>query len=100
MAIIVEDEQKSGSNLIRLLAWVGLLAVILIAIYYVFFSAPQLVIIPPSGNLSTIAPIANVNLNAQDVVNSPGFQSLHSSIPLPSPQGPASVGRPNPFVSP
>ncbi len=83
-----------------ILGWVGFLVVIIATIYYVFFAAPQLITITPTAGLSAIAPIANVNLNPEDVINSKVFQGLHSPIPAPSPAGPAGVGRVNPFIAP
>jgi len=99
MAIIVEEEKNRG-KLILLLGWTGILIVIGATIYYIFLAAPELAIIQPTGNLGTIAPIANINLNPQEVVNGAAFQSRHPSVPHPSPTGPANVGRPNPFIAP
>lgn len=97
MAIIISEE-KSKASLISLLGWLGILAVIGAAVYYIFFSAPELVIIAPSGNVGAIAPIAQIALHPEDVINSPAFQSLQTQVPLPSPTGPTPIGRSNPFL--
>jgi hypothetical protein len=99
MAIIVEEEQKK-SNLFGIIGWLVFLAIAGAAVYYVFFAQPGLVTIPASGTLGTIAPIAQTSLHPETVVQSPAFQTLKSTITLPSPQGPATVGRTDPFIAP
>jgi len=98
MAIIVEEEKKR-TNVVGLLGWIGIIVFVLVAAYYIFFAAPQLVAIQPSGSLGAIAPIANINLNPTDITNSPVFQSLQSTIPPINPSSTIS-GRSNPFVAP
>ena len=99
MAIIVE-ENKKGLNYYAVFGWIVFIGILAAASYYIFFAAPHLIAIPSTGSLSTIAPIATVNLDPQTVVNSAEFQALTSTIPAPNPLSPASVGRPNPFVAP
>ena len=97
MAIIVEEEKKSG-NLMLILGWVAVFAVLAAAAYYIFFANPDTVTVIPSGALSTIAPFANITLHPDDVFT--GIQGLKSTVTLPSPTGPAPVGRTNPFIAP
>lgn len=99
MAIIVEEGRKR-TNLLGIAGWVVFLGILAVAAYYIFFVSPELVPIAATGSLSTIAPIANVNLNPQTIVGSAQFQSLQSNIALPTPQSPNGVGRPNPFIAP
>jgi hypothetical protein len=99
MAIIVEEGRKK-TNILGIAAWLVFLVIIGAAIYYIFFAQPQLVVLPATGSLNAIAPIAQLSLNPQSVVEGQAFQSLHSTITLPVPQGPAGVGRPDPFVLP
>ena len=100
MAIVVEEE-KSRVNIVSLLGWLSVIAVIGVAIYYIFFVTPESVIIPPPAGFQNITPIAQVTLHPEDVLNSPSFVSLQSpSFPLPTPQGPAGVGRSDPFLAP
>lgn len=99
MAIIVEEGEKK-SNLFGIIGWLVFLGVAAVAVYYVFFAQPELVTIPASGNLGTIAPIAQSSLHPQTVIQAPAFQALKSTITLPSPSGPVSVGRPDPFIAP
>ncbi len=99
MAIIVEEDKK-GTNIFGIIGWLAFLGIAAAAVYYVFFTQPQLVVIPSTGNLSTIAPIAQNALDPGMVMQSAAFQALTSTVPLPTPQGPVSVGRTNPFIAP
>jgi hypothetical protein len=100
MAIVIEEE-KSRANIVNLIGWLAVTAVVASAVYYMFFAAPNLVIISPSGDFQTIAPIAQISLHPEDVLNSPAFQALKvPAFALPTPQGPAAVGRQNPLTSP
>ena len=100
MAIIVEEE-KSSINLIRLVGWLVVLGVIAAAAYYIFFAAPGIVKVTPPASFESISPAAQFTLQPEDVLNSPAFQALKAPpFPLPTAQGPAQVGRTNPFLSP
>jgi hypothetical protein len=99
MAIIVDEGEKK-TNIFGIIGWLVFLCIAGVAVYYVFFVQPQLVVIPSAGNLSAIAPITQVSLQPNAVIQNPAFQALTDTIPLPSPQGPAPVGRTNPFISP
>jgi hypothetical protein len=99
MAIIVDEGDKK-TNLLGILGWIVFLAIAAAAIYYIFFAQPQLVVIPASGSLGTIAPIAQSAIQPDTVTQSAPFQVLTATIPLPTPQGPAAVGRTDPFVAP
>ena len=100
MAIIVSEEKNRSASLVRLAGWFAVLATVGAAIYYIFFVTPDVVVIPPGGNLQSIAPIATITIHPEDVINSAAFQSLQTNIPPPSPSGPVSVGRSNPFANP
>ncbi len=98
MAIVVE-ENKNRVNVVRLLGWLGILVILGASVYYVFFAAPEVVVILPPSNFEYVMPLAQVTLHPEDVLNSAAFQSLKPpSFPLPTPQGPAAVGRSNPVV--
>lgn len=100
MAIVIEEE-RSRVNIMSILGWLVVTVMIATTVYYVFFAAPDLVIITPSGDFQNIAPIAQISLHPEDVLNSPAFQALKAPpFALPTPQGPAAVGRQNPLVSP
>ena len=99
MAIIVEEGEKR-SNIFSIVGWLVFLGIAGAAVYYLFFAQPELVTIPSAGSLSTIAPITQLALHPETVIQSPAFQALTSTIPLPTPQGPAVVGRTDPFVAP
>lgn len=100
MAIIIEEE-KSRSNIVRIIGWMVILGIVIASIYYVFFAAPELVIITPSGNLNAIAPIVQGSLNPDSVLKSPAFQALNAPpVPPVSTSSFVSGGRANPFIAP
>jgi hypothetical protein len=99
MAIIVEEGEKK-TNIFAIIGWVIFLGIVLATVYYVFFAQPQLVVIPSTGSLNAIAPITQVALHPDAVIQNPEFQALHSTVTLPTAQGPAPVGRTNPFIAP
>lgn len=98
MAIIIEEE-KNRANIMGIVGWLVFFAVIAAAIYYVFFAAPTSVITPPPANLASTAPISQITLHPEDVVNNKLFQSLKQYVSSSS-QPPAVIGRPNPFIPP
>jgi hypothetical protein len=99
MAIVIEEGKKSN-NLFAIVGWLVFLAVAAGAAYYIFFAKPELVTIPASGTVSVIAPLtAGGTVDPQSVIQGKEFQSLKSTVTLPTPQGPAAVGgRTNPFT--
>lgn len=100
MAIVLEEE-KSSLNLVRIIGWTAIVVVLVIAAYYIFFASPELVIISPPASFQSLPPVTEFTLQPGDVLSSPAFHSLvQPSFPLPTPQGPATVGRPNPFLVP
>ncbi len=100
MAILIE-EKKSTSSLFRLIGWLVVVIILIVAAYYIFFVAPPALVIVPSSSLQGISPISQATLQPTDVLNSPSFQALKPpSFALPTAQGPAAVGRVNPFVAP
>ncbi len=96
MAIIVEEE-KTKVNILKIVMWVALLAIIGVAVYYIFFAEPQLVefAVPPA--FLNINPLATVSLNPDEVINGQAFQALK---PYVTPPTPGNSGRPNPFAPP
>ncbi len=100
MAIVIEEEKKNGLELMRVAWFVAFIAIVGIAVYYIFFAAPELVVVPPPQGFSAAVP-TGLNIQPQDVLGSPAFQALKvPQFPLPSASGPVSVGRQNPFVAP
>lgn len=97
MAIVV-DEDKNKANIFRIFGWIGILAILGATIYYVFFSAPEIVVISPPANFQYVTPLANVSLHPETVLNSAAYLSLKASVPLPTPNGPVPVGRTDPFL--
>jgi hypothetical protein len=99
MAIIVDEGEKK-TNLFGIIGWVVFLGIAAASVYYIFFAQPELVVIPATGSLGTIAPIASTAIQPSAVIQSGAFQALTSTVPLPTPQGPVSVGRTDPFIAP
>jgi hypothetical protein len=99
MAIIIEEERTSR-GIISFLGWTSIVAILLIAAYYAFFAPPPTVIVMPPADSKNLLSISIASLDAQDIVQGGAFQSLKQHVPLPSPTGPAGVGRANPFVAP
>jgi len=98
MAIIVEEEKKSGaSGILMIVTWLAIIGAIAGAVYYVFFAQPQLVgqIVAPAGFQNT-QQLSKINLNPQDILQSPSFQALKQYI---TPLEPSTTGRPNPFLA-
>lgn len=102
MAIVIDEAQRKPTHIFAILSWLGFLVVVSVAVYYIFFATPQAAILPTTGGLSAIAPLANSAVQPQDVISSAAFQAiLHgTTIQPPSPSGPATKGRSNPFLAP
>jgi hypothetical protein len=99
MAIVVEEGVRKN-GLIGIAGWLAFVAIVAGAAYYIFFAQPDVIPIPASGNLSVVAPLAQFSTSPVGVVQGKAFLSLKNTIPLPQPQGPAGVGRSNPFITP
>ncbi|HVM76729.1 MAG TPA: hypothetical protein VMU07_01080 [Candidatus Paceibacterota bacterium] len=101
MAIVIEEE-KSRSNIVRIIGWLVILGVVGAAIYYIFFAQPQLAIIAPAGNLNAVAPIVESNIDPNQVLGSDAFKALKAAPvpPVPTSTGNSPSGRPNPFIAP
>lgn len=94
MAIIVEEEKKNNAGIVRVVTWLVILVAIGSAAYYVFFAQPQLIEVVAPPNLKNIEPLAKLNLNPEEVINSQIFRSLKQHTrPVVS-----GVGRSNPFL--
>jgi len=96
MAIVIEEE-KNRISPISIITWLVILVIVGLAVYYIFFSQPQLVEITAPSSFQNINPLSKVDVNPEDVINSPGFQSLKSTI---APLAPGNTGRENPFLVP
>lgn len=96
MAIIVEEE-RSRPSIIAVLMWLMVLIIVAVAVYYIFFVQPQVVDIGVPSNFQNIDPLAEINLNPEDVIGSSGFQSMKQYV---TPPVPGNAGRANPFVAP
>ena len=98
MAIVVQEEQKSGLSIMSLLIWLSVLLAIGGSAYYVFFRNPQLV--GDGGAADARAEIATQlakgKANADELLKNQKYASLKDNTP---PLNPQSKGRVNPFLS-
>lgn len=94
MAIVIE-EKKTRSGFITVILWLVILGIIIGAVYYLFFSQPQLIEVVVPSNLQSAQNITKVSVNPQIVA--PLLQSLHPYIQ--SAGVPTNIGRSNPFLS-
>jgi hypothetical protein len=99
MAIVIEEEKKS-SNIFSFLGWLVVLAIIAVAIYFIFFVEPPSAIILPTGTLESVSSLPINGVNPQDVVNNEEFQALQQYVAEPTSTGPITHGRSNPFIAP
>lgn len=96
MAIVVEEERPQ-INITQALMWLTVLAIVGSAIYYIFFAKPEIVDVAVPTAFKNLDPLAQVNLNPEDLLNDPSFQSLKEYVTLPEP---GNAGRINPFIPP
>ena len=98
MAIVVEEERRHGVNIVNILIWVVILAIVVASVYYVFIKKPQTIpqFLTPTQFKNT-AELSKVQLDSQDVVNNPLFRILKAPPQASTVQA---TGRPNPFLAP
>ena len=95
MAIVFEEERNRVSPL-TLIGWLVMVAVILFAVYYIFFRSPEFVVEDiPSQFLNTEQISKIVTLDAETIANHPGFRDRNEYVIRPVPQN---LGRSNPFA--
>jgi hypothetical protein len=96
MAIIVNDNNKRGGNLINLFIWVIILGVILFSTYLIFFKQPEIadIVIPSKDTFDNIDRLSKITLNP-DIIKNPAFEALTTYINLPES---GRAGRLNPFL--
>lgn len=95
MAIVIEEEKKSGGGLISFLTWLILIGVIGFATYYIFFKKPERVEVIIPANFENINEISTRKLDPEVIQNNEIFKSLVSHS---TPPAEARVGRANPFL--
>src|SRR3989344_3072701 len=95
MAIIIEEEKKQYSHLSSMIVWVTVVAIILLAVYYVFFKRPDIIEISAPADFKEIEGILEIGVAPEEVVQSPAFQGLKLYT---SPLVPSTQGKSNPFL--
>lgn len=96
MAIVIEEE-GSKINILQVVIWISVLAVIGAAVYYVFFVNPESVVTIIGPEFKNINPLGKLNINPAEVLGAPPFNTLQSYITVNEPD-PANFGRKNPFA--
>ena len=97
MAIVIEEESRSGTPWGSIIAWLLVIAVLGVALYYIFFKQPHLVEVATPDNFQNIEQISTLTkLDPNGIVNTKEFQSLQSYANPLQPQG---GGRANPFLA-
>jgi len=99
MAIIVEEEKKQAAGW-AIAGWLGIVVIVLAAVYYLFLAQTEIANVAPSSNISALTPLSKISVKPQDVTGMASFKVLNSPVPSVATSGPAAVGRVNPFVSP
>ncbi len=96
MAIVVESE-RNRLGILAFITWAAVLAVIVIAVYYIFFKSPEGIVGETPENFTNTQDLAKEidNLNAEATVSSPGFKGRTEYITPPTP---GASGRENPFL--
>lgn len=96
MAIVVEQERTARFGFVKIILWLIILAVIVAAVYYLFFKRPDTIpeLITPSAFQNTSS-LSKINLNPETVIQHPVFRSLREHAP-PFPT--STPGRANPFA--
>jgi hypothetical protein len=96
MAIVVEEEGRKV-NILQIVIWLSVLAVIGIAIYYIFFVSPPTADVVIGLEFKNINPLGNLNINPVEVLGGPPFNTFQSHVTVTQPD-PANFGRQNPFA--
>jgi len=93
MAIVIEEERNKLS-FVTLVSWIAVLAIVVIAVYYLFIRNPGKVEVILPGFKNT-EQITKIYLDPKTVVNNPAFSGRLRHIISPQP---GIVGRENPFL--
>lgn len=95
MAIVVEEERRSSVNIIGVMMWGLVLVAIGLSAYYLFFKRPELIPITVPANFENAESLSNIQLNPEEVLDSPTFKALKTLVNPVKPEG---VGKSNPLL--
>jgi len=96
MAITFEEENKK-INWPMILGILVIIALIGMAIIYLFFISPQKAEVLVSPKLQNISEVSKINLNFDQLTNSEAFKNLKSIIIFNVPSA-ENIGKANPFL--
>lgn len=94
MAIIIEQEKRK-INWFALSVIVLVIAVIIVGIYYLFFTDTPFVERVVPANLQSIEELSNIDLKPETIINNSNFQVLKQYI---NPIELEEAGKANPFL--
>lgn len=93
MAIQIEQQQKSVSW-VKIASAVIIVAVLFAGAYFLFFKKPELIEVVVPGQFEDLTQLSEIELNANELLESPQFQMLRQYSLDSSPPSP---GKSNPF---
>lgn len=96
MAIEIE-QQSSSVNWVTITSVAVIILVLFAGAYFLFFKSPELIDVVAPGDFESIKQISEIDLNAEDLLDSPKFRMLRQFSIDASPPEP---GRANPFQPP
>ena len=94
MAIFV-CEERGKMFWLPIVLTVGVVILIFVGAYYLFFKQPQLLDLTAPTQVQKLTTISKINYDPSTVINSPAFRMLTQYNQLPSA---STAGRPNPFL--
>lgn len=96
VAIVIEEQKNQTGNAVNIVLWLGFVALVAGAVYFLIFAAPELVsYIPPTG-FTVTGDVAGVSLDPRTVLDDPQFKELRAYITIPES---TDFGRANPFLT-
>ncbi len=97
MAILIEEQKRSGSGRGAggLLIWLFALGLIGVAVYYLFFTHPELIELPAPQGFEMTTELSKVDFQVADALKTQISERLKNQVVVS--EG-GTFGRPNPFI--
>ncbi len=96
MAIIIEEQKQGGTRAIGgMLVWLFAMVLLGVSVYYLFFTHPELIEIPPPEGFQNESTLSRIDLQMADPLKAQISEQLKSQV-IVSEGG--TFGRPNPFI--
>ncbi len=84
MAIVIEEEKRNGGRWFSFGIALLALAILGVAIYYLFFVKPELISSVVPVKLRSIDELAKLNFDPQELISSNFFRSARQLVPPPT----------------